>query len=515
MLKQLAGRGRAAAPGVGFALLLVGAATAGLFALLRWAELRDVAVVYLLPVLIAAMRWGELPAIVAAVAGIAASAYFFYDPIYDLRVNDPQQLVNMLLFVIVAVVTGRLATRLRRELDLAAGREADLRRLYAFSRQLAGANAAADIYSAIQQHLSAALARTVVLFGGAESGQPQQFGQAAVPAGVRDAVEHAVKGAAVRAPDPADCGGDAWLVAPVAREIRDFGVIAVNLGDPSLAAAREMRERIDAVLADASRTLERLGVGRAISEARMRALTDRFREALIGSVSHELRTPLASILGAATVLASAPAVAREPRLASLAALARDAAVRLNNEIQNLLDASRISGEGLQPKLEWAEPADIVNAALERRREQLARHRVDIDLGGELPLVYVDAALIEQALGQVLDNAAKFSPAGSCIGVTARCRDREVTIAVSDQGHGFAPEDAPRLGERFYRGASTAAATAGSGLGLWIAGAFLRANAGRVEWRSDGEGLGATVSLHMPAPAPVAEAQAQARELAHE
>lgn len=508
-----AGSWRETATGAAFALLLIAAATAALVAVQRWTPLRDVAVVYLLPVLISALLWGALPAIAAAVSGIVASAFLFYDPIYDLRVHDPQQVVNLLLFVIVAVVTGRLATGLRREVDRAAGREADLRRLYAFSRQLAGANAAADIYGAIQSHLAAALGRPAVLFGGAEGGQPQPFGAAAVPEPVRDAVERAMRAQAGAASDPVEADGDAWLVAAVARETPDFGVIAVNLGDPTRGTAREMRGRIDAALGEASRTLERLGVGRAITEARMRAATDRFREALIGSVSHELRTPLASILGAATVLASAPAVAREPRLASLAALARDEAVRLNNEIQNLLDASRISGDGLQPKLEWADPADIVNAALERRRERLAGRRVDIELDAELPLVYVDAALIEQALGQVLDNAAKFSPEGSPIALTARRARDEVTIAVSDRGQGFAADDATRLGERFYRGARTAATTAGSGLGLWIASAFLRANGGRVEWLSAGEGQGATVSLRMPAPAPTGEARQ--RELAHE
>ena len=123
-----------------------------------------------------------------------------------------------------------------------------------------------------------------------------------------------------------------------------------------------MRIRVDAVLADATATLERLGVAHAISEARMRSQTDQLREALIGSVSHELRTPLASILGAATVLSAAPALQKEKKLTALVHDVRDEAERLNNDIQNLLDATRISSDGVKPHTEWADPADIINSA---------------------------------------------------------------------------------------------------------------------------------------------------------
>src|SRR5262249_14272995 len=154
----------------------------------------------------------------------------------------------------------------------------------------------------------------------------------------------------------------------------------------------------------------------AITEVRMRAESERFRDALIGSVSHELRTPLASILGAATVLCNAPAIAGEARLAALANVVRDESERLNNEIQNLIDATRIGGEALQPKLEWVELADVVNAAVARLRTRIGTHAIEIDLPAEMPLVQIDAVLIEKALGQVLSNAAKYSPPESRIGV---------------------------------------------------------------------------------------------------
>jgi two-component system sensor histidine kinase KdpD len=230
----------------------------------------------------------------------------------------------------------------------------------------------------------------------------------------------------------------------------------------------------------------------------MRAETDHLREALIGSVSHELRTPLSSILGATTVLSGAPAVLAEPRLAALANVARDEAERLDNDIQNLLDASRISSEGLRPRLEWAEPADILNAALDRHRTRLADHPVEVELAADLPLAYVDPVLVRQALWQVIDNAAKYSPAGSAIRVVGR-RDNGVALTVSDRGSGLSFAEQTRLGERFFRGGRTAATTTGSGLGVWIAKAFLHANNGSLDIASEGEGRGTTVTIHLPAP----------------
>lgn len=246
---------------------------------------------------------------------------------------------------------------------------------------------------------------------------------------------------------------------------------------------------------------------RAISETRRRQETDQLREALIGSVSHELRTPLSSILGATTVLCSAPSVRAEPQLASLAGVVRTETDRLNGVIQNLLDATRISSEGLRPRFEWAEVADIVNAAVEKRRNRLGERALDVDLAPELPLVYVDPVMVEQALEQLLDNAAKYSPENQPIRITARAADGAVALSVIDRGAGLSPDEIARLGERFFRGSRTANTTNGSGFGVWIARAFLHASGGSLTAASDGADRGATFTIRLPIPA-----QAPSREL---
>jgi K+-sensing histidine kinase KdpD len=239
---------------------------------------------------------------------------------------------------------------------------------------------------------------------------------------------------------------------------------------------------------------------RAVSEARRRAETEQLREALIGSVSHELRTPLSSILGATTVLASAPAVTADPKLEALAKVVQEETARLNNVIQNLLDATRISSDGLRPRFEWAEVADIVNAALERHRAHLTDHPLEIDLARELPLAYVDQNLIEQALSHVIANAIKYSSPGALIRISGRVEGGALELAVADHGAGLSADELSRLGERFFRGERTAATTTGSGLGIWIAKAFLHANGGGLEAISSGAGGGSTIILRLPIPA---------------
>jgi two-component system sensor histidine kinase KdpD len=456
-------------------------------------------VLYLIPVVIAATRWGIVPAIFASVCGALASTFFFYPPLYSFRIKDPQEIVNLVLFIFVAVVMSQLATRLKRQLEMARQREIDLRDLYAFSRRLAVAFDVSDIHAAIEDHLASVMQRKVVLFASARetSNSSGRRAGAAVPKRVLTEVAEAASGRrdAAGAVLVTVESGEIWLVRAVSSKSPEFGVIAINLGHESKEGSDELRTRVDAVLADATATLERLGVARH-HEARMRSQTDQLREALIGSVSHELRTPLASILGAATVLSAAPALQHEKKLTALVHDVRDEAERLNNDIQNLLDASRISSDGIKPHAEWADPADIVNSAIERCRHRLTDAAWQSICRPICPL-FMGSGAAQQALVQIVDNAAKYSAPGSQIAVTAHTGDGRMTISVTDQGAGLTANERLKIWDRFVRGERHAAITSGSGLGLWIANAFIAANGGKMSAVSDGPGQGATVAIELP------------------
>jgi two-component system sensor histidine kinase KdpD len=227
------------------------------------------------------------------------------------------------------------------------------------------------------------------------------------------------------------------------------------------------------------------------------AEADQLRDALLGSVSHELRTPLASILGGASILAETPALAKDQRLASLAKGIRDEALRLNNDIQNILDAARITSQGLQSRRDWTDPTDIIDAAVERISSRYSDHGIDLDLGRNLPLVNVDPVLVEQALGQIIANAAKYSPPASTIHVAANVENQQLIISVRDEGVGLTVDEKGRLAERFFRGQRHIGKISGSGLGMWIANTFIISSGGKLEAISSGEGHGTTIRIVFP------------------
>jgi two-component system sensor histidine kinase KdpD len=479
--------------GILLALVMVAITNLVVYILIHNFEVRRGSVIYLLPVLLAGWHLGLVPALVAAVSGVLWSGYFFFSPYYSYYLSRPNEILNLLLFMVVAVVTSHLANSMKRQTELARKREKEMSDLYAFSRRLAAASSAADINLAIEEHLANLVQRKVVLFG---AGGAKPDDDDALPARVRAEVADVQQGRSIGVP-VADDDGSIWLVRRVAQRTADFGVIAIDLGNVPTAEMADVSHRVDEALADAAATLDRLDVARALNEVKMRSETALLREALIGSVSHELRTPLASILGAATVLSKSPAVASDERAASLASVVRDEAERLNNDIQNLLDATRISRQEIKPRQEWIEPQDIVNSALARRRRRLAGHSVSLDLDSNLPFIYVDPVLVEQAFVQIVDNAAKYSPAGSPITVAAKRNGHDVVLSVHDEGAGLTAEESAHLGDRFFRGSRHASTTSGSGLGLWIAKAFVGANGGKLQALSAGTDRGTTVSIHLP------------------
>jgi two-component system, OmpR family, sensor histidine kinase KdpD len=484
--------------GIVMALVFIVATDTLLLAMRSIQELPPVALTFLIPIIVAAIRWGTLSAAVTAIGGAASLTYLYFSPFYTPS-EDRSRLLGVVFFLVVSLVSGYLASRTRRDAARALERENEIRDLYTFSQRLSAAHSPAGIFEAMQQHLGTLVGRKVLLFDslGTLEAKSERLGDVDIPKAVSEAVGKMQAAGTDRSQGiVVNDRGSAWLVRPVSVNTADFGVIAVDLGRRS-DTFDDLRARVVALIGDAGLSLERLGLARTIAEARTRAETEQFREALIGSVSHELRTPLSSILGASTVLSLAPEVTGNSRLKNLAALIHQESERLNVEIQNILDASRISSNGLQAKLEWAEPADFVNAALQRCRNRLASRTVEVTLPDELVLLRIDSVLMERALGQILDNAAKYSPPESAIFVRGQQSAGQFAIAVTDQGAGLDAEDRALLGQKFFRGNRHAPVTSGLGLGFWIASAFVAANDGTVQATSDGVNKGTTVTICLP------------------
>jgi two-component system, OmpR family, sensor histidine kinase KdpD len=461
-------------------------------------EMPPVALSSLILVFVVAIRWGMAAAVVSTLGFAATFTYFLYSPFYTTS-YDPVLLA--VPFLTVSVVLGYLAARIRRETARAIQRENEVRDLYRFSQRVSAAHSPAGIFEAMQQHLETLVGRKILLFDslGTLEEKSERLGDVEIPQAVTDAVSRMLVATDCTKDVVVDDHSDSeWLVHPVSANTAEFGVIAVDLGH-SVKAQDELRARIVALIDDTGRSLERLGLARTIADARTRAETEHFREALLGSVSHELRTPLSSILGASTVLSLAPEVTGNADLKRLAALIHQESVRLNIEIENILDASRISGHALQPKLELAEPADFINAALQRCRNRLTGRAVEVVLPDELVLLRIDSVLMERALGQILDNAAKYSPAETPINVSGHLQQGQFVISVIDQGSGLDADDRTLLGQKFFRGNQHSQVTSGLGLGFWIASAFVAANNGTIEAASEGVNRGMMVTVRLPLP----------------
>jgi two-component system, OmpR family, sensor histidine kinase KdpD len=313
---------------------------------------------------------------------------------------------------------------------------------------------------------------------------------------VRDLASAASRSGSRRVPG-AD-GGRIWLLRAFSRKARMPGVLMVELDLGTADDPERLEAEADALLEEAAASIERLDVATTVAEAEVRRRSEALREAIVGSTSHSLRTPLASIMGAASVLAGAPAVAAEPRLASLAGIIVAEAERLNGDIQKMLDAAVLSGSTLEPAPTWIEVADLVNAVLDARQRELGGHPVQVVYEDNLPLVRADQQLASGALGLVIDNAARYSEAGRPIRIIVGSEGNGVAITVEDEGIGLDPAEAARVFDKFFRGTHVRETTRGTGLGLWIANAFVSASRGRITAAPREDRPGTRVTILLPA-----------------
>jgi K+-sensing histidine kinase KdpD len=225
-----------------------------------------------------------------------------------------------------------------------------------------------------------------------------------------------------------------------------------------------------------------------------------------GRIQRAIERKLGPDLDLASVLESMPTVRADNRARMLVEAVSEEAAQLDGFIRNLLNATRVTAGGITPRLEWADPEDIVNAAITRRAKRLSAHRVQTTFAGDLPLVHVDTSLIEEACGQLLENAAKYSLSGSMISARVKAEGGHVILSISDQGVGIAPDEKKQLGRRSFRSPRHQASIPGSGLGFWIASTFVQANGGTIAVLSQGHGHGTTVSILLPASRPTASGQ---------
>jgi K+-sensing histidine kinase KdpD len=481
-----------------WSLLCVAVVTALLMLFEQTIAANLVPITYLIPVIIAATRWGIWPATLASIASTATADFFFIPPIFSFQVDDPREVIDLLLFLVVALVSSNLASRLRQETENLRQREGDIQHLYDFSRRLAACFTVSDLISAIENYLSRTLGQQAVFFAANTEGYFGQPRSESVPKAVLDLAASTFAATEVPPQNLVDHSThNVWLVRLVSSKTAVLGLVAVDMGNGDAGTVEIKTRRVEALLEEVSLTLQRIDIERAMEDARLRLQAQLLRDAFHGTLSHELCTPLAAIRGSASVLDSMPLIRKDGHALSLVETISDEVADLEGFIQNLLNAARVNAGGVSPHLEWNDPRDILNAAIKVRARRLASHNLEVQFDDDLPLVNVDSGLIEEACGQLLENAAKYSPSGSTISVSARSKQGNVALSISDQGVGITPEERLNLGRRSFRSQRHQATIPGSGLGFWIATIFVGANGGSIDITSPGQGRGTTASITLP------------------
>lgn len=458
--------------------------------------------VFLTGVLIVAARTSLPPALVAAGMSSLAFNFFFTEPRLTFSIYHSGEIVTQLVFLAVAIIGGNLASRLRAQVSALRATNEQSQALLGLSKQLAEApDRIAVRRVAVEAVATFERVPACLLMSGSEPGDLGVVAAAPEPvtlddkeqAAARWALEHG-HASGYHSETLPSVG---WRFLPLGLEETCYGVLGVKLSKLPVRPSTEQLLLLDALANQVTLTLARTQLTSSLGRARVAEETERLRSALLSSISHDLRTPLSSMIGSASTLHDLGDRLSETDKRELLEAVLGEGQRLNRYIENLLDMTRLGYGTLKLERDWVTLADIVAAALRRTRELLDGLRVVRDIPGDLPLLYVHPALIEQALVNVIENAARFSPVGAEVLIAGRREQDQLLIMVTDQGPGIPEEDRTRVFDMFFSGEGGDTGRHGSGLGLAICHGMIGAHGGSIEALAGPGDRGTTIAIRLP------------------
>lgn len=517
------------------------AVTVLIYMLKLYPKIPNISLAYLLVVLLLGSTRGLFAAVVASITAFFAFDFFLVQPLFTLTIARPEEWLALFIFLFAAIITGQLTSALRLRAAQASQREQETRILYKLSRDT---NNAEDL-----DHQLGVVARTVVDVFGARGVRdcmillPDEKGQPVPRASARNPLESLQlsadelttaawvmrEGQTVDFYDPAHQAHKARSYTPLIvirstampQTVRHYlslfplktgqkvsGVLCLLLEEDPRRFSSEKRLGSEADRSDPRSTFFWTFIDQAasmIEHARLRReslqveilqRTDALRAALISSVSHDLRTPLTSIKAAASSLLQDDVQWSGEERRSFAQAIEHEADRLNRLVENLLDISRIEGGALKPEKEWYPVDELLHDVLGRMQQLLLGRAVTTDLPADLPPVELDYMMIDQVLTNLLENALRYTPAGSPIEIAAAYSATELIISVADHGPGIPRSDLERIFDKFYRAMGRARATGGTGIGLAVCRGLIEAHGGRI-WAENRPGGGAIFRFTLP------------------
>ena len=488
------------------AVAAVAVATGISWVMFPFFEPANLVMTYLLAIVVIAARYGRGPSVLATVASVAAFDFFFVPPYLTFAVADTQYPLTFAVMLIVGLVISGLTARIRMQAEAAKQREQGTAALYAMSRELAQTGAVEGLVTIAARHIGEVFEAEVTTSLADIDGQLRVTRhEGGLPAEQEDdtlsrwALEHR---------QPAGLGTDTLASAravylPLIGHRGSLGVMRIRPRRRDIFTMPGSLRQLEIFINQTALAVERARLADEAQEARVRAETERLRNALLTSVSHDLRTPLATITGAATTILESGSRLDERTQQELLESVRDEADRLNRLVQDLLEMTRLESGTLQLRRDWHPLEEVVGAALGRLAKSLGTRRVTVSIPPDLPLVAIDDVLIEQVFVNLLDNAVKYTSPDSAIRIIVTATDRSVTAEVADHGPGLPKGQETRVFEKFYRAASDG--RRGAGLGLAICRGVVLAHGGRIWAHNLPEGGVAflfTLPLTDPPPAPL-------------
>jgi two-component system sensor histidine kinase KdpD len=481
-----------------YASLGVLIATAVAWLMFPYFAAANLIMMYLIAVIVIAIRWGRGPSVLASILSVAAFDFFFVPPYFSFVVSDIQYLLTFGVMLAAALVISNLAVRLHQQAELARYRERRTGVLYAMSRDLVTHRGTGMLAQLAAKHLRDVFDAQVAIFltdvdkrVQLQRGELLFFELEPKESGVAQWVfDHSERAGLGTDTLP----GASALYLPLIGSSGAIGVVAVRPRDSGLLLDPEQLHLLESLVNQVALAIERTRLSEEAQSAHVRVETERMRNAILSSVSHDLRTPLATISGAASSLAEGQDELNATARKDLARSICREADRLDRLLKNLLDMMRLEAGAVRLNKEWHPLDEVVGSALARLEGRLRDHTVNTAIPAELPMLLVDGVLLEQVIINLVENAVKYATTGTMIDLSASAGDRDVIVEVADRGPGIPVGDESRIFDKFYRGSF--AREGGVGLGLTICRGIVEAHGGRI-WAENRSGGGALFRFSIP------------------
>jgi two-component system sensor histidine kinase KdpD len=461
-------------------------------------ELSNLIMVYLLGVAVIAARFGRGPAIYSSIVSVAAFDYFFVPPRYTFAVTDTRYFITFGVMLAVALLISSLTTQIKAQVIATLTRERRTANLYSMSRELAVARGTEKLIEIVVRHVADVFRSNAIGL------LPDSDGRLVIKAGNESAFPFTARerGVAQWVFDlgrPAGLGTDTLpgaeaIYVPLSSARGPVGVLGLHPMHAGRPLTPEQLLLLEAFASQAGLAIEGDRLSNEARDAQIRVESEKSRSALLSSVSHDLRTPLASICGAADSLLS-DRYSLSPHARELVQGISEESDRLSRIVSNLLEMTKLDS-GAKAKKEWCPLEEIVGSALNRLDKTLQGRQINIQLPHDLPLIPMDVLMIEQVLINLLENAAKYTPPGSPLDISAAADGGGcVMVRIADRGPGLARGDDKRIFDKFYRG-KTSNNASGAGLGLPICRAIIETHGGKI-WAENRPGGGAVFCFTLP------------------